>query len=253
MKNFLELKKKVSAFIASRKQPEGGYSFSATTASSLEDTYYALLTLHTLRLNYKDAKTKQYLKELLKTLNLNIEQIYQVVHLNKLMHLSFSSKNLKKLLMKKQHKLEGIADLYHYAQTYKLLNRKNPPLLDQIRAYKLEAIKYIFDMHYLLWLLQTFHVYFPKKACITWIQNCQNGDGGFGFNPGTTSFIKNSYHALKSLHILGKEPKDILLSEEFIFSCQNKSGGFARQKKALATLEATYHAIQGIIILREMQ
>ncbi|MBW1739197.1 MAG: hypothetical protein JRJ69_17120, partial [Deltaproteobacteria bacterium] len=40
------------------------------------------------------------------------------------------------------------------------------------------------------------HLFTTRKKLVTWVQACQNPDGGFGYLPGTTSFIENTHFSM---------------------------------------------------------
>ncbi len=85
---------------------------------------------------------------------------------------------------------------------------------------------------------------FGNFAVLTsWLRACQNGDGGFGFFPATTSYIENSHYCLSSLAILNACPANIQAAREYIVSCQTAAGGFARTGKAAPFLDSSWHAL----------
>jgi len=92
-----------------------------------------------------------------------------------------------------------------------------------------------------------------KNKLIRWILRCQNPDGGFGFLPNSTSFIENTYFALKALNLLKVEKNTIQpnLSKalSFILSCYTGRGGFARKSGGAPLLEATYYSIYSLLLL----
>ncbi|MDH7506804.1 MAG: hypothetical protein QHH15_03315 [Candidatus Thermoplasmatota archaeon] len=57
-------KKKLKKYILSHEQPTGGFSFSPTTPSTLEDTYFALRLLEELKELSINSQTVLYLKNL---------------------------------------------------------------------------------------------------------------------------------------------------------------------------------------------
>lgn len=77
-----------------------------------------------------------------------------------------------------------------------------------------------------------------------WLRACQNGDGGFGFFPGTTSFLENSYYCLSALSLLKACPADPARAEQFVVSCQTGAGGFARSIVGAPFLEFSRQAIR---------
>ena len=88
---------------------------------------------------------------------------------------------------------------------------------------------------------------------VGWLQRSQNGDGGFGFFPGTTSFIENCHAALAALSLVGARPSDPVNLRAFLLSCQTGGGGFARSPRAAPFLDASWHGIASLHLLEEME
>jgi hypothetical protein len=84
---------------------------------------------------------------------------------------------------------------------------------------------------------------------LAWLHRCQNGDGGFGFFPCTTSFIENSHHALAALTMLGAAPKQPEGARQFVLSCQTGRGGFGRGLRAAPFLDSSWHALASLRLL----
>ena len=82
-----------------------------------------------------------------------------------------------------------------------------------------------------------------------WLKKCQNHDGGFGFFPGTTSYIEYSDYCLFSLSILRRQPLHLRRAGQYILACRTGSGGFARSTKAAPFLDASCHALHGLSCL----
>ncbi len=79
-----------------------------------------------------------------------------------------------------------------------------------------------------------------------WLRRCQAPDGGFGFFPGTTSYIENCHYALAGLNLLHSAPARPERAAAFLVSCQTASGGFSRNNRAAPFLDASWHAVQAI-------
>jgi hypothetical protein len=86
---------------------------------------------------------------------------------------------------------------------------------------------------------------------VAWLQGCQTGDGGFGFFPGTTSFIENCHYALAGLRLLGAKPSYPDKARRFLVSCQTGSGGFGRSPRAAPFLDATWHGLAALACLSD--
>ena len=89
----------------------------------------------------------------------------------------------------------------------------------------------------------------PRRDAAGWFSACQNPDGGFGFMPGTTSYIENCHYGLSSLMLLDAEPADARACWNFIMGCRTISGGFSRNSSAAPFLDATWHAVKSLLIL----
>lgn len=89
----------------------------------------------------------------------------------------------------------------------------------------------------------------PEEAA-AWFSACQNPDGGFGFMPGTTSYIENCHYGLSALNMLNTKPVDSRACWNFIMGCRTKSGGFSRNSRAAPFLDATWHAVRSLLLLR---
>ncbi|MBI4791210.1 MAG: hypothetical protein HY789_00315 [Deltaproteobacteria bacterium] len=82
-----------------------------------------------------------------------------------------------------------------------------------------------------------------------WLRACQNGDGGFGFLPGTTSFIENCRYCLQAMHLLGVVPRDPVGARRFLARCQTGAGGFSRNGLAAPFLDATWAGLESLRLL----
>ena len=89
----------------------------------------------------------------------------------------------------------------------------------------------------------------PEPELIAWFQACQNGDGGFGFFPGTTSFVENCHASLRALAFLGSRPLEPGPAALFLAGCQTAAGGFSRNGRAAPFLDATWHALASLSFL----
>lgn len=88
-----------------------------------------------------------------------------------------------------------------------------------------------------------------REEQAAWFTACQNPDGGFGFFPGTTSYIENSRFCLAGLALLGTAPRRPGAARAFIVMCQRKNGGFARNSRAAPFLDASWHAVRALLAL----
>ena len=85
---------------------------------------------------------------------------------------------------------------------------------------------------------------------IPYVLSSQNPDGGFGFFPGTTSFIENAYFALNFLKTFGLPPKDPEGLKIFVYRCWRKEA-FARSPGGIPFLESSFYALKTLEFLKE--
>jgi len=146
--------------------------------------------------------------------------------------------------------------MYYITKTKELLDidsRLSQRQKDILSSITIEKLKYISDCEKYLSLVNKYKIPFEKQDYIVWIQNAQNPDGCFGFFPKTTSFLENTFHALKALNELRSSPNSIKKCEQFIHSCRTLEGGFGRQTTSVPTLEYSYYAIISLKIIDKMK
>jgi hypothetical protein len=90
-----------------------------------------------------------------------------------------------------------------------------------------------------------------ESELISWFQNSQNSDGGFGFFPRTTSFVENCHASLRALAFLQATPLHPERAFRFLTGCQTVSGGFGRASRAAPFLDTTWYALAALQILSE--
>lgn len=100
--------------------------------------------------------------------------------------------------------------------------------------------------------LYFFLLSFPEAAAARarelggWLQNCWNYDGGFGFFPGTTSYIEYCDYSLSALSLLNMRPLHCRQAQQYILACRTGAGGFSRSTKAAPFLDASCHALHAL-------
>ncbi len=86
----------------------------------------------------------------------------------------------------------------------------------------------------------------------SWLQRCQNYDGGFGFFPGTTSYIEYCDYSLSALSLVNRQPLHPQQARQYILACRTGAGGFSRSTGAAPFLEASCHAVHSLLCLRDV-
>jgi hypothetical protein len=242
---------KVIQYLREREKKEGGFSFAPELYPDIEDTYYAVRILKLLDVNVDRNNTGHYLK------NIDWKEIgfpravYMLVYL----HLSLGIKLPRKLvnLCSKDWSGFGILDAQYFSdEIRKLLCGPLKPLLS-LSPFQFQNGENLQTLRKKVSILLGRDITLDKQEIIQWVQGCQNGDGGFGFYPVTTSYMENTYCALEVLSMLGSSPSQMGLCEKYILSCQTKNGGFGRAPTSFPFIESTYHAVTGLLRLKEMK
>ena len=93
----------------------------------------------------------------------------------------------------------------------------------------------------------------PPRELGRYVEGCESEEGGFTVRPGVeTRFLEHTYYGLRSLSLLGLEPRRPRRHVEHICSCQNGDGGFRRSPMlGLSTLENTFYAVAALVMLGE--
>lgn len=191
---------KVISFVLSRETEEGGFSFAKTTPKTLDDTYYALKTFELLNYGYRSQKILEYIESIQVDELTPPKIVYQASYLFRIL----------------QRNLRSTPEVNH-----KLKSRISCPSISDLRTMD-NVLRQLLLMHQL-------GIPFNRSVYVEWIKNSQNGDGGFGFLPGTSSFLENTYYALRTLSLLSSRPRDLQGCRCFIQRCQASNGGFGRQ------------------------
>ncbi len=86
-----------------------------------------------------------------------------------------------------------------------------------------------------------------KANTVAWLHDCQRRDGGFTYQPrpkfaGEVD-LAYTWAAVKSLQILGAEPKDRQAAVRSVWSCWNHDGGFGDRPGWRSNAPATFYAL----------
>lgn len=98
--------------------------------------------------------------------------------------------------------------------------------------------------HYGIELVRLFGLVWAYNDSI-FVDNCQNPDGGFGFQPGRASTVESTYHGIMGLAADGLQPANLTGAPDFIKSAQNEDGGFGNQPGEISEFPAAFHAFIG--------
>lgn len=251
-------KKELIAFIHSREQTEGGFSFSQTTPPTLEDTYFALRLLEELKQHSVSTQTVLYITQLNQNEFRYPKHLYQLAIIYRITHhVDLESSLYNKITHSHKIILSTLSDVYYMILTKELLKMLTINLtkkeLDILSSAQMKPIKSMEEYKQLIILLKIFRISFSSQEFGHIVQTSQNHDGGFGIVPHSTSYLEPTYHALRGLKELHVLPIDIHQCERFIDSCVANIGGYGRQTITVPTLEYSYYALMSLKIIEEMK
>ena len=241
---------RIVKYLKEREKEKGGFSFAPDLYPDVEDTYYAIRTLQLLEVEIDRGKLANYLKNI-NWSDVNFPRaIYRIVYL----HLSAGMKlpvPLIDLLKKDWSRFRPLDAQYFFNEILTLLNQPVKPLFS-LSLFQFHRQDNLQSLQKKVSILLDLKIDFDKQEIIRWVQLSQNGDGGFGFFPGTTSYVENIYCALEILSKLQASPWRIDTCREYILGCQTKSGGFGRAPISFPFIESTFHAVAGLFMPEKM-
>jgi hypothetical protein len=240
---------KVIRYLRDREKKEGGFSFAPELYPDIEDTYYAVRILQFLDADVDRNNTGNYMK----IINWKEVSFPRAIYMLVYLHLSSNIKfppSLTGLLRKDWSKFRILDAQYFSDEIQKLLDQPLKPL-NTLPSFQFQTHENLQNLRKKVAILLDHDINFDRQQIIKWVQLCQNGDGGFGFYPETTSYMENTYCALEILSKLGSSPVQTELCRKYILSCQTKSGGFGRAPASFPFIESTLHAVSGLLLLEK--
>ncbi len=250
----------VVRFTAARRKETGGYGATPLLPATIEDTFYALSIFEMARSQghaqsfispWQDISLKNYLEDQLEDPPISGKLIYRLLTGCRIAGVTSNKKYLADLL-------QGlVGDDLFLERAYYLCRAARELIGDEDMAAGIHK-KVFANVKVMSWKTAreakmwaflgqgTQFLSEAREKITAWLQNCQNCDGGFGFMPGTTSFIENSHACLRGLALLGKAPNDPAGARAFIISCRTGSGGFSRMQGAAPFLDATWHGLKAL-------
>ena len=241
---------KIVRYLREREKEKGGFSFAPELYPDIEDTYYAVRTLELLKADIDRDKTASYLK----TIGWKEVGFSRAVYMLLYIHQSLDIELPRQLIDLSGKDWFGFAMLdvqYFSDEIGRLLGRPLKPL-NSPSCWQLQTNESLQTLRKKVAILLDRDINFDRQPIIRWVQLSQNGDGGFGFYPETTSYMENTYCALEILSKLGSSPMQIELCRKYILSCQTNNGGFGRAPVSFPFIESTFHAVLGLFLLGAM-
>ncbi|HER62357.1 MAG TPA: hypothetical protein ENO11_00045 [Desulfobacteraceae bacterium] len=251
-------------FVEARRKQASGFSATPSLPPTIEDTYHALNILGLAR-RYDavqgkgfdpamDEDLRFYLDGCRRSLSVGARTTFQMLWCCRAAGLGLDRDAVAAVALDRMRIADSLDDWYYCARILVEVLGHKPPITAGARNVAVvlnRSWRGVDEAWMHLYLCGMFGHHLPQAVpkLISWLLASQNGDGGFGFFPGTTSFVENSHYCLRALDILGADPANPETARCFITSCQTVSGGFGRGLRAAPFLDTTWHALAALALL----
>ncbi|MCK9295580.1 MAG: hypothetical protein M0P70_10910 [Desulfobulbaceae bacterium] len=251
-------------FVAVRKKETGGFGATPRLPATIQDTYHALHILQLARQCHAvddgeynpsaDEKLRSYLTACRRILGVGVRTAFQLLWCCRAAGLALDRETVAATVTGKMQAAASLADLYFGVRILdEVLGEKSrlPAEAANFTAVLNQKWRAVDEAWMHIYLSQQIRATLPRPAAelVAWFRASQNGDGGFGFFPGTTSYVENCHACLRALAFLGVKPLDSDLAFRFLCGCQTTSGGFGRSSRSASFLDSTWHALAALAIL----
>jgi hypothetical protein len=254
----------VIPYVMARRKATGGFGATPMLPASIEDTYHAL-NISNLARRYDavdgnefdpsaDENLRSYLAACQLTVPAGLRTTFQLVWCCRAAGLKIDKETTEANVIARMQASSFLEDWYYGARIllealgWESRTIVETPDVTSVMKKKWRTVKEAW-MHIYLSSGRRKGLPLPRPELIAWFQACQNGDGGFGFFPGTTSFVENCHASLRALDFLKARPLDQDTAFRFLTGCQTISGGFGRSIVAAPFLDATWHALASFAII----
>jgi hypothetical protein len=245
-------------FVLKRRKATGGYGATPRLPATIQDTFQAVAIRLVLGEEPPTPRSApelgQYLARMLAVPWLGIDTTFRLLITCRLCGLASDGGRVRAHLAACLSRDASLAATYYGRRIFKEVLEEEPGSLEPKRPVSLPVPCAVEDVaRYLFVKKMGGQPVLGAEELRGWLQRAQNGDGGFGFFPGTTSFIENCHAALAALTLLGARPLDPANARAFLVSCQTGGGGFARSPGAAPFLDASWHGVAALRLLEGME
>lgn len=245
-------------FVLKRRKDTGGYGATPRLPATIQDTFQAVAIGIVLGHDPPTPQTEpalaEYLSRMLDVPWLGIDTTFRLLSTCHACGLAMDGERVRAHLAACLAQDTSLAAIYYVSRIAREILGEEVDPRSSGRSVMLPAPCAVGDVaRYLFVKKMAGQPVAGAEQLVVWLQRTQNGDGGFGFFPGTTSFIENCHAGLAALSLLGAKPIDPEGARAFLVSCQTGRGGFARSPKAAPFLDASWYGIASLRLLAEME
>jgi hypothetical protein len=246
--------REIAEFVLKRKKPTGGFSATPRLPPTIQDTYHSLRILHLLAkhdpalLDPAGGPLQDYLTRESPAERHSAKITFMRLAGLRLAGAEASSVSILDFVRRRVAETIDLEERYYCCRLVREIVGQDGHEFGWLDG---QAAPWQFrTATELLMLLTLANGTYPDSEGLTaWLQACQTFDGGFGFLPGTTSFMENCYDCLRALLLLGSGPKNREACLAFILACRTRYGGFSRRHGATAFLSTTWQAMATLELL----
>ena len=245
--------RELEAFLQKRRKKSGGFGATPKLPVTVQDTYHALSIIYTLDRKKEmglaeDIALHDYLAEAAEVERHGAKITYQAMACSRMLDLPLNHKMAASFINRRLAETTDLEELYYCCRiTRDILGDRGERFMALVGPASAWRFRAASELMMLLYLSSASDG--AGRKFIDWLRECQSFDGGFGFLPGTTSFVENCFDCLAGLTLLHGFPKDPQGCRSYILACWTKSGGFARKNGATAFLSSTWHAVGALSLL----
>jgi len=243
----------LEAFLRVRKKADGGYGATPKLPATVQDTYHALSIITTLGWQQNpeltDGALRDYLARSSGIERQNAKITFQMLAACRLAGAAVDETHARAYADRRLVETDDLEERYYCCRIEREILRDSG---ERFLALAGTSADWKFRAASELWML----LYLAAgakdrdKELAAWLRRCQGFDGGFGFLPGTTSFIENCHDCLRALALLDAAPPDPAACRDYVLACRTTRGGFARKNRAVAFLSSTWHAVASLALLQ---
>ncbi len=245
-------------FVLKRRKATGGYGATPRLPATIQDTFQAVAIGLVLGQDQPTLQSEsalgEYLARMLAVPWLGIDTTFRLLITCRICGLAMDGARVRSHLAACLARDASLAATYYVSRIAREILGEEPDSFGPGRSLMLPAPCAVGDVaRYLFVKKMAGQPVAGAGELVAWLQRSQNGDGGFGFFPGTTSFIENCHAGLAALSLLGARPIELDSARAFIVSCQTRRGGFGRSPRAAPFLDASWHGVASLCLLEEME
>ncbi len=268
----------IQTYYLSREQDSGGFSAGRYIPATVEDTYHAIKCLHYLTKFIRQSTNSDMecvfpnsiaVERHIDFLKGRLDQEWSSSR--RLYHLLFcvntldsrhtydicpDKEKIREFLLFRVKEMPALDECFYTLRIASLFEHGLSIPLDIFPHLSDYSVKSVSELRMLLYLSKRqCHSAERQAICqqwIPWLHLCRNGDGGYGFFPGTTSYIENVFHAVMAYRLMGSSPEKPYEITGFIRACRSARGGFGRRCQGVPFPDSTWYGTGTLIHLNSI-